>query len=71
MLASATPTSYEPPAFVANPVEHVDTLIGTGNGGQTVGEINNFPGASVPFGHGAVFAGDRRQLCRLCSPKQI
>ena len=50
MLASATPTSYEPPALVAKPVEHVDTLIGTGNGGKTVGEINNFPGASVPFG---------------------
>jgi predicted alpha-1,2-mannosidase len=50
MLASATPTSYEPPPMVANPVEHVDTLIGTGNGGKTVGEINNFPGASVPFG---------------------
>jgi predicted alpha-1,2-mannosidase len=50
MLASATPTSYEPPDVVANPVEHVDTLIGTGNGGKTVGEINNFPGASVPFG---------------------
>ena len=50
MLASAAPTSYEPPAFVANPAEHVDTLIGTGNGGETVGEINNFPGASVPFG---------------------
>ena len=50
MLASATPTSYEPPALVANPVDHVDTLIGTGSGGQSVGEINNFPGASVPFG---------------------
>jgi predicted alpha-1,2-mannosidase len=50
MLASATPTSYEPPPLVANPVEHVDTLIGTGNGGKTVGEINNFPGPSVPFG---------------------
>src|ERR1035441_8985450 len=50
MLASATPTSYEPPALVAKPVEHVDTLIGTGNGGKTVGEINNFPGATVPFG---------------------
>ena len=34
MLASATPTSYEPHALVANPVEHVDTLIGTGNGGK-------------------------------------
>ena len=50
MLVSATPTSYEPPPLVANPVEHVDTLIGTGNGGKTVGEINNFPGPSVPFG---------------------
>jgi predicted alpha-1,2-mannosidase len=50
MLASAVPTSYDPPAFVANPVDHVDTLIGTGRGGQSVGEINNFPGAAVPFG---------------------
>ena len=50
MLVSATPTSYEPPPLVAKPVEHVDTLIGTGNGGKNVGEINNFPGASVPFG---------------------
>jgi predicted alpha-1,2-mannosidase len=50
MLASAVPTSYDAPAIVANPVDHVDTLIGTGTGGQRVGEINNFPGASVPFG---------------------
>jgi predicted alpha-1,2-mannosidase len=50
MLASAVPTSYDPPAFVKNPADHVDTLIGTGTGGQRVGEINNFPGASVPFG---------------------
>src|SRR6201984_1026766 len=50
MLASAVPTSYDPPAVVANPVDHVDTLIGTGTGGETVGEINDFPGASVPFG---------------------
>ncbi len=40
----------EDPAFVANPVEHVDTLIGTGTGGETVGEINNFPGPAAPFG---------------------
>ncbi|BBZ10550.1 putative glycosidase [Mycobacterium branderi] len=32
------------------PVEHVDTLNGTGTGGEEAGEINNFPGASVPFG---------------------
>jgi len=25
MLVGATPTSYEPPPLVANPVEHVDT----------------------------------------------
>ena len=36
--------------LVANPVEHVDTLIGTGSGGKSVGEINQFPGPSVPFG---------------------
>jgi predicted alpha-1,2-mannosidase len=36
-------------AFVTNPVGHVDTLIGTGSS-ETGGEINNFPGASVPFG---------------------
>src|SRR6201993_930835 len=39
-----------PPQFVASPVDNVDTLIGTGTGGETVGEINDFPGASVPFG---------------------
>jgi putative alpha-1,2-mannosidase len=50
-LIAASPTAYDgEPAFVANPVDHVDTLIGTGTGGETVGEINNFPGASVPFG---------------------
>jgi putative alpha-1,2-mannosidase len=50
MLVTAAPTSHDAPAFVANPVDHVNTLIGTGNGGRNVGEINNFPGASVPFG---------------------
>ena len=37
-------------ALVTNPVNYVDTLTGTGTGGETVGEINNFPGAAVPFG---------------------
>jgi predicted alpha-1,2-mannosidase len=47
----ASPTAYDgEPAFAANPVEYVDTLNGTATGGETVGEINNFPGASVPFG---------------------
>ncbi|HYB80949.1 MAG TPA: GH92 family glycosyl hydrolase, partial [Mycobacterium sp.] len=50
-VAAAPPIAYEgEPAFVADPVDHVATLIGTGTGGRTVGEINNFPGAAVPFG---------------------
>src|SRR6201988_3736217 len=50
-IAAAPPIAYDgEPRFVANPVDHVDTLIGTGTGGETVGEINNFPGATVPFG---------------------
>src|SRR5271165_5383125 len=39
----------EGPALVTNPVGHVDTLIGTGSS-ETGGQINNFPGAAVPFG---------------------
>ncbi|ORW44191.1 hypothetical protein AWB90_16855 [Mycobacterium paraense] len=50
-IAAAPPIAYDgEPQLVANPVDHVDTLIGTGTGGETVGEINNFPGATVPFG---------------------
>ncbi|BBX74940.1 glycoside hydrolase family 92 protein [Mycobacterium shinjukuense] len=50
-LIAGSPTAYDgEPALVANPVDHVDTLIATGTGGDIVGEINNFPGASVPFG---------------------
>ncbi|WP_156297802.1 GH92 family glycosyl hydrolase [Mycobacterium paragordonae] len=46
-----SPTAYDgEPAAVTNPAEHVDTLVGTGTGGDIVGEINNFPGATVPFG---------------------
>ncbi|OBI51141.1 GH92 family glycosyl hydrolase [Mycobacterium sp. E787] len=50
-IAAAPPIAYDgEPQLVASPVDHVDTLIGTGTGGETVGEINNFPGAAVPFG---------------------
>ncbi len=50
-VAAAPPIAYDgAPTFVANPVNYVETLIGTGTGGTTVGEINNFPGAAVPFG---------------------
>ncbi|QLL08272.1 GH92 family glycosyl hydrolase [Mycobacterium vicinigordonae] len=50
-LIAGSPTAYDgEPTTVVNPVDHVDTLIGTGTGGKVVGEINNFPGATVPFG---------------------
>jgi predicted alpha-1,2-mannosidase len=50
-VAAAPPTAYDgEPPLVTDPVDHVDTLIGTGTGGETVGEINGFPGASAPFG---------------------
>ncbi len=50
-LLAGPPTAYDgEPTMVGNPVEHVDTLIGTGTGGAVVGEINGFPGATVPFG---------------------
>ncbi|MGB9307453.1 MAG: GH92 family glycosyl hydrolase [Mycobacterium sp.] len=50
-VAAAPPFAYDgEPGFVENPVDQVDTLNGTGTGGETVGEINNFPGPSVPFG---------------------
>src|ERR1700743_341155 len=50
-VAAAPPHAYHgAPGVVAHPVDHVDTLVGTGTGGETVGEINNFPGATVPFG---------------------
>ncbi|HZU46168.1 MAG TPA: GH92 family glycosyl hydrolase, partial [Mycobacterium sp.] len=50
MLAGAPTAAHaEEPALVTNPAGHVDTLIGTGSS-ETGGEVNNFPGASVPFG---------------------
>ncbi|MGW8375577.1 GH92 family glycosyl hydrolase [Streptomyces sp. ODS28] len=36
--------------LVDDPASHVDPLNGTGKGGETVGEINNFPGPAAPFG---------------------
>ncbi|MFD4636347.1 hypothetical protein ACFWN2_03465 [Lentzea sp. NPDC058436] len=45
---AAAPTTMSP--LVADPTAFVDPMIGTGRGGATVGEINNFPGPSTPFG---------------------
>jgi predicted alpha-1,2-mannosidase len=51
MLLTGVPVAAhaEDPAFITNPAEHVDTLIGTG-AGEDADDINNFPGAAVPFG---------------------
>jgi predicted alpha-1,2-mannosidase len=49
MLTGAPVMHAEEPAFVTNPAGHVDTLIGTA-ASETGGDINNFPGAAVPFG---------------------
>ncbi|MEV6704027.1 hypothetical protein AB0M68_44120 [Streptomyces sp. NPDC051453] len=38
------------PSLVDDPAAYVDPLIGTGRGGASVGEINNFPGPAAPFG---------------------
>jgi predicted alpha-1,2-mannosidase len=57
---AGTPVSYAATAtsntgisnapLVADPTQYVDPMIGTGTGGANVGEINNFPGPSTPFG---------------------
>ncbi|MFV0496384.1 GH92 family glycosyl hydrolase [Mycobacterium sp.] len=50
-LILGSPTAYDgEPLLVVNPAKYVDTLIGTGTGGDWVGEINNFPGPAMPFG---------------------
>lgn len=38
------------PAYVADPANYVDPFIGTGSGGPVVGQIDMFPGPSLPFG---------------------
>ncbi|MFE0020886.1 GH92 family glycosyl hydrolase [Amycolatopsis sp. NPDC059021] len=50
-VASATPATMPSESeLVGDPAGYVDPLIGTGRGGTSVGEINNFPGPAVPFG---------------------
>jgi len=37
-------------AVTADPASYVSPLIGTGSGGNVVGQVDTFPGASAPFG---------------------
>ena len=36
--------------LVTDPAAHVNPFIGTGSGGQVVGDVDTFPGADYPFG---------------------
>lgn len=46
-VASAAPAG---PAPVTDPLAYVDPFVGTGQAQGVVGEINNFPGPSMPYG---------------------
>lgn len=49
--ATAAPPPSGTDAAVHDPLDHVDPMVGTGAAtGAVVGEINNFPGPSMPFG---------------------
>ncbi|MGH3168084.1 MAG: glycoside hydrolase domain-containing protein, partial [Trebonia sp.] len=51
--ASASPVSSSIASAarpVADPAALVDPFVGTGSGGDVVGQVDTFPGASVPFG---------------------
>ncbi|HTI22884.1 MAG TPA: hypothetical protein VL652_17955, partial [Kutzneria sp.] len=48
MLLTGTPAPAAP--AVADPAALVDPFVGTGSGGAVVGDVDTFPGASMPFG---------------------
>ena len=51
LAAQPTPaTAAALPALVTDPTALVNPFIGTGDGGGVVGPVNDFPGASAPFG---------------------
>ena len=39
-----------PGSVVGDPAALVDTMVGTGSGGDVVGQVDTYPGASLPFG---------------------
>jgi predicted alpha-1,2-mannosidase len=49
-LVPAVAHAAPPDRLVSDPTQYVDPMIGTGNGGETVGDINDFPGVDTPFG---------------------
>ncbi len=49
-LSATAPAVAAEPAWRSDPASLVNTIDGTGIGGDVVGSINNFPGPTVPFG---------------------
>ncbi|AUG75550.1 Alpha-1,2-mannosidase [Kitasatospora sp. MMS16-BH015] len=49
-LTAAPAALAAEPAAVTDPAALVDPFAGTGNGGGTVGQVDTFPGADLPFG---------------------
>lgn len=49
-FSTPSATAAAEPALVTDPASYVNTLNGTGSGGESVGSINNFPGPATPFG---------------------
>jgi predicted alpha-1,2-mannosidase len=47
---AATAAAAPPVQLISDPTQYVDPMIGTGNGGDAVGDINQFPGVDTPFG---------------------
>jgi YVTN family beta-propeller protein len=50
VAAQAATTPARPAAAVSDPAALVDPLVGTGSGGDVVGQVDTFPGADRPFG---------------------
>ncbi|WP_051966389.1 GH92 family glycosyl hydrolase [Kitasatospora mediocidica] len=48
--AAASADTVAVPAAVSDPASLVDPFVGTGSGGDVVGQVDTFPGADVPFG---------------------
>jgi predicted alpha-1,2-mannosidase len=50
VLATAPASAGAGTAPVTDPAALVDPFVGTGSGGQVVGQVDTFPGADLPFG---------------------
>jgi predicted alpha-1,2-mannosidase len=50
LIQGAAPALAAAAAPVTDPAALVDPFVGTGSGGQVVGQVDTFPGADLPFG---------------------